>query len=86
MTGRPYGPEPCDIHHVYGSKDHDSVYGNCPWHHRGVPSGDLRPSDMLMIKGPSMAVHRREYRARYGSEEDLLAYQRAMLLKSPHEL
>ncbi len=86
FTGRKHEPEPCDIHHTDGSKNHNDVYGNCPWHHRGVPKGDLRPSDMLPIFGPSMALHPREYRIRYGTENDLLAYQRAMLLKSPHEL
>ena len=33
--------------------------------------------------GPSMAKEPKSYRARYGSEDDLLVYQERLLLKSP---
>lgn len=82
LRGRAYVPEPCDIHHTNGGNDHMATYGNCPWHHRGVPKNDMRPSDMVHIFGPSLAISPRGYRIRYGSESELLALQDALLLKS----
>lgn len=85
-VGRKWVPEPCDIHHTNGGNNHLETYGNCPWHHRGVPKCDLRAADMALIFGPSMAERPHEYRERYGSEADILASQKTMLLKSVEQL
>ena len=86
FKGRAYVPEPCDIHHTNGGDDHMATYGNCPWHHRGVPKLDMRPSEMFHIFGPSMAVNPRAYAIRYGNEHQLLELQNALLLKSTEAL
>lgn len=86
LQGRKWIPEPCDIHHVEQANKcghHRLTYGNCPWHHRGVPKNDLLEDVMRANFGPSMAKEPKKYRARYGSEEDLLVYQANLLLKSP---
>lgn len=85
LQNRKYKVEPCDIHHV-DQTSHMETYGNCPWHHRGVPKFGFDEFRCRNALGPSMAREPAGYKARYGSEVDLLAYQTAMLLKLPHEL
>jgi hypothetical protein len=85
LQSRKWVPEPCDIHHA----DQDNwrhTYGNCPWHHRGVRKNNLSLYEMARVFGPSMALHPQKYRARYGTEDDLLAYQATLLLKSDSKL
>lgn len=84
LQGRKWVPEPCDIHHV-NQDSHDDTYGNCPWHHRGVPKFGFNEAVMRTEFGPSMAKQPQSYRARYGSEDDLLVYQAKLLLKSPNQ-
>jgi len=85
LQGRQWVPEPCDIHHTT-SQNHLKTYGNCPWHHRGVRKSEFDMLEMQNNFGPSLARNPARYRARYGSEGDLLAIQNAMLLKSPQDL
>ena len=64
--------EPAEIHHVLNGQyrhadEHRHTYPACAWHHRGVP-----PIDVYFDFGPSMAVAPRDYRDRYGSEEQLV--------------
>lgn len=82
LQGRKWVPEPGDVHHVM-QKNHALTYINCPWHHRGVKKNYLSKATMDEIFGPSMALDPARYRARYGTEEDLLGFQSALLLKSP---
>lgn len=86
LQDRKWIPEPCDIHHVQQANrtgDHLHTYGSCPWHHRGIRKNDLDYLEMQRIFGPSMARNPRRYHERYGDEGYLLAYQNALLLKSP---
>lgn len=85
LQQRQWVPEPCDIHHVNG-QNHDDTYGNCPWHHRGVRKNDLDMLEMQNNFGPSLARNPARYRARYGTDDDLLAIQANMLLKSVQQL
>ncbi len=55
------------------------TYANCPWHHRGVCKNMLVESRMREVYGPSMAKEPARYRARYGTEDDLLRYQQTMI-------
>lgn len=85
LQGRKWIPEPCDIHHVQQANQcghHRFTYGNCPWHHRGIPKNDLTDTQMRSIFGPSKAKEPKAYRARYGSEDDLLVYQERLLIQS----
>ena len=72
----------CEVHHVLdcGRRiGHDATYGNCPWHHQGHAWQDKRPGEMKEMIGPSMAMHRADYKTRYGSEQRLLSTQNYML-------
>lgn len=63
---------------------HADSYGACPWHHEGIPDtnreGQLRPAaEMVRRIGPSRKLHPEAYRARYGTEAELVAIQNEML-------
>lgn len=68
-----------DVHHLVdrGYRKHSG--GNkatlplCPHHHRNQPPDGWRPSEAYAFYGPSLAKHKREFIARYGSERELLA-------------
>ncbi len=78
LQGRKYIPEPPDIHHTNG-QNHDLTYANCPWHHRGIRKNELDYLEMQRVFGPSMARNPERYRARYGTEEQILGFQDTML-------
>lgn len=84
LQGRKWYVEPCDIHHT-DSQDHSKTYGNCPWHHRGVCKNELTATVMTGVFGPSMAYDPLRYRARYGTEDEMLVFQSRLLLKSANE-
>jgi len=85
LQSRVWLVEPCDIHHTEG-QNHSLTYGNCPWHHRGLRKIGVAEWIMVENFGPSMAKSPKAYRARYGSESDILAIQNKMLLKSVEQL
>lgn len=78
LQNRKHEPEPPDIHHTNG-QNHDMTYANCPWHHRGLRKNELDYLEMQRNFGPSMARNPERYRARYGSEAELLRFQSVML-------
>jgi len=85
LKGRKWIPEPADIHHVDQASSvghHMNTYANCPWHHRGICKNFLTEAQMREVFGPSMAKEPARYRARYGSEVDLLGFQSTLLLQS----
>jgi hypothetical protein len=51
-----------------------------------VRKNNLSVYEMTRVFGPSMVLHPEKYRARYGTEDDLLAYQARLLLKSDAKL
>ena len=67
-----------EIHHIveqgYRQGDHRS-YGNCQWHHKGIPWADLQADEMTGRLGPSLRLNSKAYHERYGSELDLLRTQ-----------
>lgn len=80
---------PPDIHHrVSGSRRMGDRFTIplCPWHHRGVPVGSLTRHDCLRIFGPSMAISRRSFEARWGTEEALWRQTEDRLNASPKGL
>lgn len=63
-----------EIHHyLSGGKriSHDATVPLCTWHHQGT-SAEAKPSTLLRLLGPSWHKHRRAFRARYGSDAELL--------------
>ena len=55
------------------SGGHMATIPLCIWHHRGECAEYMRPSEMHFIYGPSLARHKREFKACYGTERELLA-------------
>lgn len=64
---------PCDIHHAADKKrDEKRKYGNCPWHHRGMPPFGHDDETAKRVMGPNLRDHHKEYRDRFGTEQQLV--------------
>ena len=75
LDGQPETPP--DIHHlVEGRKrlGNDYTIPLCAWHHRAVPADGLSVSQTEQIMGPSLAVSKRRFVERYGTERELLEF------------
>jgi hypothetical protein len=80
-------PNRTEVHHLVdrGSRrlsgGHDATIGLCGWHHRGaIPP---RPK-MQLARAPSMALQKRAFVERYGTERDMLAITDRKLLEVNH--
>ena len=70
---------PTEIHHLVdkGTRQHSG--GNQAtiplgrWHHRGIPLADHNERYMEAFYGPSMALSKRMFIVRFGTERQLLA-------------
>ena len=51
---------------------HDSTVPECLWHHRGIPDSGIDARAMLRTFGPSRALHKKRFRAEFGTDEHLL--------------
>lgn len=45
----------------------------CGWHHRGELVYPLTGREMKVVYGPSLALHKREFKVTYETERQLLA-------------
>ena len=78
-------PNGTEVHHITSCgrrMGHDATMPLCKWMHRGVPKGGLRPSQMDLIYGPSLALNKRAFVRCFGSELELLAIVNQQLLES----
>jgi hypothetical protein len=68
-------------HHKRGNKriGNDIGTGECEWHHRGVCLPGFQRRTMTLLFGPSRADGTKPFHARFGSDNDLLERQEAML-------
>jgi len=80
---------PGDVNHLLQGQDkgyrlgHQYTVCECPWHHRGVLESPPIYSEALvavvehnkLLRGPSRALHNREFHERYGTDVQLLARQ-----------
>jgi hypothetical protein len=71
---------PTEIHHLNeGGKAGQKRRGDeftialGKWHHQGVSVGNATNAGMARLFGPSLAKQSREFRKRYGSDDELLA-------------
>jgi hypothetical protein len=65
-----------EIHHyLSGNKriGHEATIPLCTWCHRGTANSGKSGVVMLALIGPSFHQHRRAFRAKYGSDAELLA-------------
>ncbi len=74
---------PCsEAHHLLSGGrriGHMATIALCPWHHRGVPVGALTVGATRDTFGPSLMDGSKPFRARYGTDAELLDMQRQML-------
>lgn len=83
------GRRPVDAHHLVdkGYRKHSGGHGAtiplCAWCHRGEPIIGVSVKYMTLCIGPSLAVNKRAFVAKYGTERELIAKVDAMLGKSP---
>lgn len=75
-----------EIHHLniggkHGAKrrGHDFTIGLNPWSHRGQPFGGMSAAACEDMFGPSFARQPRLFRSVYGSDDQLLAIQNALI-------
>lgn len=78
-------PLPTEAHHLVdkGTRKHSGGHmATLPldgWHHRGELLYPHSQREMKQLYGPSLALHKREFKALYGSERDLLSIVNAKL-------
>jgi hypothetical protein len=77
----PNRPETTIQHVVEGNKrlGHRFTYGCCGWHHLGENLPGKTRHESMMLMGPSLALSKTEYRARFGAERHLVALQDLVL-------
>lgn len=70
-----------EIHHFLSGNrriGHHATVPLCTWHHTGT-STECNPKALLELLGPSFHKHTRAFRARYGSDSELLATVNEMI-------
>ena len=67
--------EPQIHHFLSGNKriGHMATVPLCYWHHNGLPYDGVPTAWFLANVGPSFHKHTRQFRAKYGSDAELLA-------------
>lgn len=66
---------PCTIQHVVEGRKrlgHSFTYGACCWHHFGHPLEGKTQKQTEAIMGPSLALTKKKYNERFGSERELV--------------
>lgn len=74
-----------EVHHLTDGgvrRGHAFTVCLCMWHHRGVSFFGNDVGWMTEMWGPSFFHDAREFRARYGSDDELLAYQNQLLMET----
>ena len=71
-----------EIHHLLSGGrriGHMATVGLCAWHHRAVISFSCTGAEMRDHFGPSLNEGSKPFRAEFGADPELLAYQNALL-------
>lgn len=78
---------PCEAHHLLSGgrrRGHDATIGLCQWHHRAVrPYEALTERKTIERFGPSVATGSKPFHAMYGTDDELLEFQDALLAQVP---
>ena len=73
---------PCTIQHVVEGRKrlgHDFTYGACGWHHQGYPLDGKTQKQTEEMLGPSLALSKKKYIERFGSERELVRLENQMI-------
>ncbi|MGC1550513.1 MAG: Ref family recombination enhancement nuclease [Rhodanobacter sp.] len=74
-----------DAHHLLSGgrrRGHGFTIGLCPWHHRAIPPMDgMGEAVAIDTYGPSVATGSKQFAATYGTDDELLEFQNALLDK-----
>lgn len=65
----------CNVGGLHGAPNRGErfTYIGCAWHHLGTPPPPLQsPRQAGLLYGPSFFHHKRAFRERYGSDDDLI--------------
>ena len=60
-------------------RGHRETIPLCPWHHQTIPPGHLTKAHARELLGPSLAEESRAFRARYGTDDELLRWTDELL-------
>lgn len=69
---------PAQVHHITQDSNQNTL-PLCPWHHQGQAPQGMDDDMATVFYGPSLAVSRRNFEARYGKEEELLVRVNALV-------
>lgn len=85
---RGIGPTPCDKHHLLTTGLHGNgkrrgerfTIGLCTYHHQGEKAVGTRVAALMRVDhGPSYGDNARDFRAEFGTDDELLAYQNELI-------
>lgn len=74
----------CEAHHLLSGgrrRGHDATIGLCRWHHQAVPPRPMHEREAIALYGPSVATGSKPFHAMYGSDDELLEFQNALLAR-----
>lgn len=69
---------PAQVHHITQA-DNQQTLPLCPWHHQGQPPDGMNGPIAMHVYGPSLAISKRQFQDRYGTEAELLKAVNAMV-------
>ena len=77
---------PADIHHVLSGGrriSHSSTLALCSYHHRSVKPNNTKLTDKQFkeVYGPALDANPKEFQQRYGTQQELLEIQEALIQK-----
>ena len=74
---------PCEAHHLLSGgrrRGHDATIGLCRWHHQAVRPYEAMTTDETVERfGPGVATGSKPFHAMYGTDDELLEFQNALL-------
>lgn len=76
---------PVEVHHLLDGGvriGHSATIAVCSWHHRGVPPSGFNQNGATRLIGPSLALDGKLFKAAYGRDGALLAFQNWLLEES----
>lgn len=66
-------------HHTAGKSRHDLTCGLCQWHHMGRPMYGMSKAQLREQFGPSLFHEKKAFHDEFGSNDELLERQNAIL-------